>query len=213
MCCAAARLRILFQRGAGCLHSIAGPAVPGPVTSPTEDPPMVRGIRVSDLARSLSLLMIAVLVAGCGQGVPTASELRPEGLRVGAVARPVVSSVAFDAGVYSGTIGPEGGVLEFGVGSLTFPAGAVADPTTITASVDGSNIGVEFSPHGLSFPPDARPSLSLDVPSDEMPRSSQIVYVDSEHIVLQVLETKFQIPSGSATARLDHFSPYILAQN
>lgn len=174
---------------------------------------MRRGIRVSDLSRALFLLGVAVAVWGCGGEVPTASELRPEGLRVGAVAKPVLSPVAFEAGSYRATIGPEGGVLDFGIGSLTFPAGAVAQPTIITADVDGHVVGVEFSPDGLVFPRAAQPVLRLDVGRDNISRSSQIVYVDPSHTILQLLETEHQMLSGVASARLAHFSPYILAQN
>ena len=167
---------------------------------------MIRGIRVSDLARSLSLLVVAVVVAGCGEGVPTASELRPEGLRVGAVARPVVSPVAFEAGVYRANIGPEGGVLRFGIGSLTFPSGAVAEPTTITAVVDGSVIGVEFSPHGLTFPRDARPSL-LHVSQSVL--HGGILYVDDSYRIIKVLPFELNAHIGTVGARIAHFSKYI----
>lgn len=64
-----------------------------------------------------------------------------------------LSALLADAST-SATIGPDGGVLRIpdaGV-EVTFPAGAVAAPTTITMTAKaGWDVAYEFAPHGLTF--------------------------------------------------------------
>ena len=158
---------------------------------------------------SAALAAILILAAGCGDREPVGAELRTA-LRVGEVAHAISAPTAFGAGTYSRTLGPDGGVLHFGVGRLEFPVGALDRPTTITATVDGATIGAVFSPHGLIFPPNAQPLLSLDDPS-RYGWAPQIVYVDAHGVILELMDTSYD--AGRALATLRHFSPYILAQN
>lgn len=170
-------------------------------------------IRLTTRSAVLVLLLLAVVAGGCSRGEPTGPVLRPEGLRVGAVAQAVWSPVSFQRGVYGRWIGAEGGTLHFGGGSLSFPAGALDRTTLITAMVDGQRLAVDFGPAGLQFAPDAKPVLSFSFGTTQFDgRRLQIAYVDEESRVLSVLPTMV-FGSGVATAPLDHFSPYILAQN
>lgn len=172
---------------------------------------MKRRVRLS--AAGAALLSVLAMVVGCGDAGPTGAQLEPDGLRVGSVARAVVSPVAYASGTFSRQIGPEGGTLFFGVGSLTFPSGAVAGATTITATVDGVTASADFGPEGLVFPVHARPVLELSSLGIINPDQIGIVYVDDQHRIVTVLPTTVEISSGTARAYLDHFSPYILAQN
>jgi hypothetical protein len=164
---------------------------------------------------SLSAVLAATLMltAGCGDREPVGAELRT-GLRVGEVAHAITAPTGFSAGTYARTIGPDGGVLHFGVGRLEFPAGALDRPTTITATVDGATIGAVFSPHGVNFPSNAQPLLLLDDPGYYSWGSKpQIVYIDSQGVILELIDTKYDALGERAVATLRHFSPYILAQN
>jgi hypothetical protein len=174
---------------------------------------MIRLSRIQIVLASLAAVLI--MAAGCGDRVPTGVDLRPEGgLKVGSVAHALIAPTTFRAGAFSQTIGPNGGVLYFGVGSLTFPADALREWTRITATVDGLTIGATFSPHGLSFPSTAEPTLELRTSLSSLGLSlPQIVYVDKDYTVLQILPTSLNGSGTQATTRLGHFSPYILAQN
>jgi hypothetical protein len=174
---------------------------------------MIRLTRIQTVLAGL--VAVLVMAAGCDDRIPTGVDLRPEGgLKVGSLAHAMIAPTTFRAGTFSQTIGPNGGVLYFGVGSLTFPAGALREWTRITATVDGLTIGATFSPHGLSFPSTAEPTLQLRGGWSSPGLSSpQIVYVDQNYTVLQILPTSLDGRGTRATTRLGHFSPYILAQN
>ena len=169
--------------------------------------------RISRSSVCVALLSLLVLVAGCGEPAPTEVQLRPDGLRVGSVVQAVISPIAYGGGTYSRLIGPEGGTLYFGAGSLTFPRGAVGGSTLITATVDGVTLGVDFGPEGIAFPFQARPVLKLNSFSITDSNTTSIVYVDDQNRILSVLPTTVDLSSRTALAYLDHFSPYILAQN
>lgn len=171
---------------------------------------MNRRVRFS--SASALVLSLLALVAGCG-AEPTAPTLRPDGLRVGEVAQAVWAPVVVPAGLYARHIGPEGGTLYFGIGSLSFPRGALTRTTYITAAVDGFRSGVDFGPEGVSFPASARPTLGFRVGSVTNTDGLQVLYLDDDGRILSLLPTSVQSSEGLAVARLDHFSPYILAQN
>ena len=160
-------------------------------------------LRRTMLVRSLSALgAILILAAGCADQGPMESLLTP---------RVSVLSMAHDAGVASEEIGPEGGTIVFGNGSLTIPAGALAAPTTITASVDGATLAVTFSPHGLVFPATAQPVLSFDVLGVQIPADASIFYLGTSNEALERYEMTLDPVAGSASTRIGHFSPYAIA--
>lgn len=149
-----------------------------------------------------SLGAILILAAGCADQGPTESALTPH---VAALSR------AHTAGTVAKTIGPRGGTLEFGIGSLSFPAGAVSENTRITATLDGRNLGVTFGPHGLVFPAGAQPELVLDVRGVQVPVHTSIYYVTEAGAVLERYEPEWDALEAVARVRLGHFSRYILA--
>lgn len=111
----------------------------------------------------------------------------------------------------SRVIGPEGGAIELSTGHrLTFPAGAVAQPTEIGMRVDGGYQGVRLSPHGLVFPADAEPVLELKaVGAGVERRNLSVVYVDEANSILEVLPTTRH--GSELSVNLEHFSGYIIA--
>lgn len=113
-------------------------------------------------------------------------------------------------------IGPEGGTLHIEGGhALHFPAGALAEPTSITAVRDPLRLMIHFGPSGLTFPDDARPTLIYNSRSGGLPplldpHHLSIVYLDGLRL-LEVLPTTFDEQSGVIQANLKHFSTYALA--
>jgi hypothetical protein len=160
-----------------------------------------------------ALAAILILVAGCGEREPVGAELRT-GLRVGEVAQVITAPSSFGAGSYSRTLGPDGGILHFGIGNLQFPAGALERPTTITATVDGETIGAVFGPHGLTFPSNARPTLTFYVGSNAaVDGSASILYVTSLNVVLEVLGGRVGPTGYSVLTDIGHFSKFIFGAN
>lgn len=112
----------------------------------------------------------------------------------------------------SQVVGPAGGVLNLGGGArLVFPAGAVSEATTITMKAHDTYVGVELEPHGMRFPAGREPVLTIDYGGIDVSKYQvlHVVYVDDEGDVLEVLPT--QVSGVVTTARLRHFSGYIIA--
>jgi hypothetical protein len=158
---------------------------------------------------------ILILAAGCGDHTPTAVQLEgSEALAASAAGGPKANVVKtkFAAGSFFSVIGPQGGTIEFGIGKLVFPAGALNQPTRITATTDGTNLGVEFGPHGLTFPSSQIPQLILSTALYGGDASDlHIVYVDDSGHVLEEIATVADISSNQLTAGLQHFSTYWMA--
>lgn len=107
----------------------------------------------------------------------------------------------------------EGGVVELGSGHrITFPARAVAEPTLITMTAHPAYLGVVMQPHGLVFPEGREPVLSISYAgvSVSQYRKLSIVYTDDAENILEVLPTTRQFQTHAVSARLQHFSPYIV---
>lgn len=173
---------------------------------------MIRLPRISAALTGLSAILI--LAAGCADRGPTEVELRPADLKVGEVAHALIAPVGFRAGSYSQVIGPKGGILYFGTGTLSFPAGAVAEPTLITAAVDGATLSVSLSPHGLTFPLKSRPILSFNVGLDlATALTGTILYVDQTNVVLENLGAVLSFQLGTARTPISHFSKFIFGAN
>jgi hypothetical protein len=163
-----------------------------------------------------SLAAILILAAGCGDQTPTAVHLQETGPAASGsqATGPKVNVVKtrYAAGTYAAVIGPQGGRIDFGIGSLDFPAGALSRTTRITATTDGENLGVTFGPHGLQFPEGRQPMLGLsymDVATD--PEGLQIVYVNNMGEILEELTTSADISTSTVGATLRHFSTYWMA--
>lgn len=110
---------------------------------------------------------ILILASGCMDQSPTAVLLDPTSATVDQRAHlpagiaAVRASAEYEAGSVSQTITPAGGSIDFNIGTIVFPKGAVDRATTITATVDGESMAVAFGPH-LVFGAD-QPTLCFDV--------------------------------------------------
>lgn len=109
------------------------------------------------------------------------------------------------------TIDGAGGTIAFGPHSLTIPRGALSEPVSITATAPaGQYVRAEMSPHGLQFAKKATLSLGV-VNCGILPGLLRIVYVDDSFNILDVLPTINSLIGGTVSARLDHFSGYMVS--
>lgn len=159
---------------------------------------------------------ILILASGCMDQSPTAVLLDPATVTPGqaqfqANVRPVFSAAPFAAGTHTALITPAGGSIDFGIGSIDFPKGAVQRATHISATVDGSTMSVEFAPHGLTFSADAQPTLTFSASGLDLGGNAVIYYVDDNGNVLENLGGIVDATAATVSAALKHFSPYILA--
>jgi hypothetical protein len=146
---------------------------------------------------------ILILASGCADQGPTSVQLQP--------AKAISAGKAYSGGTYSASIGSEGGILNFPVGRIVFPAGAVAGETRITARLDGREMAATFGPHGLRFPDGKEPTIEFDLAGLKIDASKLgIVYVDDSDHILESLVTETH--DGHATSELRHFSKYVLAE-
>jgi hypothetical protein len=158
-----------------------------------------RSLRTSALA----LAGILITIGGCSES--------PSGTGSQFVVRE--GGARFNLGGTAGAvITPAGGTIETAAGDrIVFPAGAVAEPTTITMTSSRQYAGVELEPHGLRFPAGHEPVLEISTAGSNARsfRALSIVYVDESGVVAEILPTGV---NGSATqANLRHFSGYLVA--
>jgi len=150
-----------------------------------------------------ALAGILITIGGCSEspaGAGSQFVVRDGGARFAA------------SGTSSAVITPAGGTLQTAAGDrIVFPAGAVAEPTTITVTSSAQYAGVELEPHGLRFPAGSEPVLQINTNGSNARifRSLDIVYVDESGVVSEVLPTA--VGSGATQANLQHFSGYLVA--
>lgn len=113
----------------------------------------------------------------------------------------------------SQTVGPDGGIIHTGPHTLVVPAGALAEPTTITAVVTpGSVNAVRFGPDGLRFEQPAALTMSYancDLLGSVLPK--RIAYTSSVYEILDYLPSTDDLLGRQVTAQLQHFSDYAVA--
>ena len=150
-----------------------------------------------------TLAGILILASGCMEASPTTVQLDPSGT--------AALSKSHVAGVYQASIGPDGGTLEFSIGQIVFPAGAVSRNTTITARVDGKTIAVDFQPH-LVFPDNAQPALTLSYAGvDVDPTGLVVVHIQDSGVLAEVLSPTLNLQTSEATVHAPGFSGFALA--
>ncbi|MET0400224.1 MAG: hypothetical protein ABW277_25770 [Longimicrobiaceae bacterium] len=167
---------------------------------------------------SLSAIAAGILITigGCTEQAPTSNsgldavlDFRKLEL-AGAVGSTGIQASAVRA---DKVIGPEGGTLEIPGGhKLTFPAGALGTPTRISAAVDTRYVGVDLQPEGLRFPAGNGPLLTIDygdVPTEQYSRLA-VLYVAPSGTVLEVLQSDASRSGTTVSARLSHFSGYLV---
>jgi hypothetical protein len=161
-----------------------------------------------------SLTAILILAAGCGDQSPTATRLEPTTLNasrggVGHHARTIKRH--HRAGHVSETIGRRGGTIDFGIGTLVVPPGALRHNTRISATVNGEDLAVEFEPHGLKFRRGREATLTFDYArSDGEADDLQVFYVDNSETILESLPTLRSSNRQTFSTKLEHFSGYLL---
>jgi len=158
---------------------------------------------------------IASLMAGLGcaesPSAPPAAVAGPVHLLRDPASAPFHASRSGSSGTASAVIGPDGGSIVLGGNRIDFPAGALAEPTTITMRGAPAMYGVQLEPHGLTFPAGSEPVLTVAYSrraSAGLTRMA-IVYVDDRMTILEVLPTQWNAQDHTLTAALHHFSGYL----
>lgn len=158
------------------------------------------------LSAALSALAgILILASGCVDRSPTSVQLKaPTALQ---------AARTYSGGAYTASIGTEGGILEFPIGRIVFPAGAVSAPTVITATVDGHTLSVDFQPH-LVFPEGAQPTLSVSFGGVLLDASKLTVYhINDDGTLTEQLTPFVDLTRGVASVNASSFSRFALATN
>jgi hypothetical protein len=111
------------------------------------------------------------------------------------------------------TIGSGGGTIYFGRHSLYVPPGALKEPVSITATVKGgSEVKVNFEPHGLRFERSAVLTLSY-AHCPTRPVQPKLVYVSDLLSILERSRVNLDDEYGRRViGKLDHFSGYATAE-
>ena len=169
--------------------------------------------------RGLAALLVAsaLVIAGCTSGEdgpsgPSAPEPSP------LLTKLVGGLLACDPLPFSGTsqtVGPDGGVLTVGPHRLAIPAGALTAPATITAEAPvGTVNSVSLGPQGLRFAPGKPASLTLSYANCPLPARllpKRVAYTDDVLRILSYLLSVDDLLGQRVTARLEHFSRYVVA--
>jgi hypothetical protein len=112
----------------------------------------------------------------------------------------------------SAEIGPAGGVLRVGPHRLTVPPRALRQAVRISAVAPrGQYVQVKFEPQGLKFERPTLLTMSYSECSLLSPVRLKIVYVNDNLQILEVLPTLTSVLTRTASAPVDHFSRYMLA--
>jgi hypothetical protein len=108
------------------------------------------------------------------------------------------------------TVGPLGGVIQFGGNSLTILPGALTAPVTITANAPADTVlVVNLQPEGLRFNVPA--VLALDYDRCKLPAGSnyEVEYLnDALSLVLEIEPTSIQLSKHTIVGMISHFSKY-----
>ena len=181
-------------------------------------------------ASILAIALAAVTLTSCADDhVPTAPPAQPEmaadlsllGDLVGGVTG-TVGGLANSLGLVScnvrtthtgsAEIGPWGGVLRVGPHRLTVPPYALRESVRISAvAPQGQYVQIKFEPAGLQFQKPTLLTMSYSECSLLSPLRLKIVYVNDKLEILQVLPTLTSVLTRTASAPVDHFSRYMLA--
>jgi hypothetical protein len=112
----------------------------------------------------------------------------------------------------SATIGKSGGTLGIGPHRLTVPRNALNHDVRISAvAPKGRHVQIKFEPEGLEFRRPVALTMSYAECSLLSPLHLKIVYVNDQLEILEVLPTVTSVLTRTATAPVDHFSRYMLA--
>jgi hypothetical protein len=111
------------------------------------------------------------------------------------------------------TIGVDGGTIKVGAHKLFVPAGALAEPVTITAVAPSDTINrVHFEPEGLQFQEPAYLRMSYEncnVLGLLLPK--RIAYTTGDLTILEYLLSFDNVFSQKVTGEVRHFSDYAIS--
>ena len=168
--------------------------------------------------RFLMVALVVCVIASCSDRAPTAPTTvpAPDASLIGDLLRPtgLLQCSALPAASATQTIGPEGGSIAVGPHVLRIPAGALDNPTTITATLDndrGVN-GVRFQPEGLQFDTPAYLTMSYancNLLGRLLPK--RIAYTSDLLDILEYLLSLDNLFTKRVTGQVKHFSEYVIA--
>jgi len=173
--------------------------------------------------KAIRFLMVALVVcisASCSDRAPTAPaapELAaPNASLIGGLLGPtgLLKCSALPAASTTQTIGPAGGSITVGPHILRIPSGALAQPTTITGTLDtgrGVN-GIRFAPEGLRF--DRSASLTMSYANCSLLGKllpKRIAYTNNLLGILSYLLSVDNLLGKKVTGQVNHFSEYVIA--
>ncbi len=111
------------------------------------------------------------------------------------------------------TVGPAGGLIQVGPHSLFIPAGALAQPVTITAVLPVAPLNaVHFWPQGLQFSRPAYLTMSYancNLLGQLLPK--RIAYTTDNFQILNYLLSWDLFSAERVTGQVNHFSTYAVA--
>jgi hypothetical protein len=143
---------------------------------------------------------ILILASGCVDQDPTAVQLKP--------AKALSAARAYERGAYAASIGPSGGSINFPIGEIVFPAGAVSEETVITAKLDGRTLSVDFEPH-IVFPSGAQPTLTLSFAGVRVdPGSLVFAHVSDDGTLVGTLRPA--VENSLASVAVESFSRWLI---
>jgi len=176
------------------------------------------GTSLKQVARRLAgMALVLAAVASCGREVPVAPRAVESGSAgssdlLGGLLGTLVSCAPLPYASDTATIGPAGGTMAIGPHRFTVPAGALSQPTLITAvAPSGSARVVDFSPQGLQFATPASLTLSDAHCSLLTMLLPQIAYVDNSLNILSFIPSLSNVLSQTVTGQVSHFSGYAVA--
>jgi hypothetical protein len=179
-------------------------------------------------ASLFAIALAAVMLTSCADDhTPTApiAPIAPNAALIGDVVDGVtgtVGNVADGLGLVScnvrrthtasQVIGPNGGVLRIGPHRLSVPPRALKQNVRISAvAPEGKYVQIKFEPEGLKFERKTALTMSYAECSLLSPLKLKIVYANDNLEILEVLPTVTSLLTRTATAPVDHFSRYMLA--
>jgi hypothetical protein len=144
---------------------------------------------------------ILILASGCADQDPTSVQLRP--------AKAISAARAYQTGSLTMSVGPSGGTFSFPIGQVVFPAGAVSQETTFTATLDGRTLAVDFQPHTV-FPTAAQPILMVSLAGLKIDAETlRFAHVSDDGGTISVYRAV--VDNGVASVNVEGFSRWILA--
>ena len=164
--------------------------------------------------RFLMVALVVCVIASCSDHAPTAPT--PNASLIGGLLRPtgLLQCSALPAASATQTIGSAGGSITVGPHVLRIPAGALAQPTSITATiVTGQGVnGIRFQPEGLRFAKPAYLTMSYancNLLGSLLPK--RIAYTTNLLDILEYLLSVDNLLAKKVTGQVNHFSEYVIA--